>query len=103
MAHLAMNSAGYVNGVSKLHCEVSKKMWVSGYKNVPFNEIPIQYITNGVHTRSHISGEMENLLIQYLGQKWVDNPANTEIYYRVDKIPDEESENRAQHAGRAND
>lgn len=90
MAHLAMNSAGYVNGVSKLHSQVSKKMWVSGYKNVPFNEIPIQYITNGVHTRSHISGEMENLLIQYLGQKWVDNPANTEVYHRVDKIPDEE-------------
>ncbi|HKI77156.1 MAG TPA: alpha-glucan family phosphorylase [Ignavibacteriaceae bacterium] len=90
MAHLAMNTSGYVNGVSRLHGEVSKKMWVSGYKDIPFNEIPIEYITNGVHMRSHISGEMENLLFQYLGQKWIENPANHEVYQRVDKIPDEE-------------
>ena len=31
MAHLAMNMAGMVNGVSKLHGEVSKKMWTSGF------------------------------------------------------------------------
>jgi len=28
MAHLAMNMAGFVNGVSKLHGKVSKKMWM---------------------------------------------------------------------------
>ena len=90
MAHLAMNTAGYINGVSKLHGEVSKKMWVSGFRNVPFNEIPIGYITNGVHIRSHISHEMEQLLQQYIGEKWVDNPASTNLWGRIDKIPDEE-------------
>ncbi len=90
MAHLAMNTAGYINGVSKLHGEVSKKMWVSGFNNVPFNEIPIGYITNGVHIRSHISNEMEQLLLQYIGEKWVDNPASTNLWERIDKIPDEE-------------
>ncbi len=90
MAHLAMNTAGYINGVSKLHGEVSKKMWVAGYKNVPFNEIPIGAITNGVHLRSHISREMEDLLLQYIGEKWVSNPASTNLWERIDKIPDEE-------------
>ncbi len=90
MAHLAMNTAGYVNGVSKLHSSVSKKMWVSGYKGVPFNEIPIGYVTNGIHIRSHISGEMEQLFIQYLGEKWVENPSLKELWERVDRIPDEE-------------
>lgn len=90
MAHLAMNTAGYVNGVSKLHGDVSKKMWVSGYKNIPFNEIPIGYITNGVHIRSHISKEMEDLFLQYIGEKWVDNPASSDLWERIDKIPDEE-------------
>jgi glycogen phosphorylase len=90
MAHLAMNTAGYVNGVSKLHGSVSKKMWVSGYKDVPFNEIPIDYITNGVHLRSHISSEMEDLFVQYIGENWVDNPASENIWKRIDKIPDEE-------------
>ncbi len=90
MAHLAMNTAGYVNGVSKLHSSVSKKMWVSGYKGVPFNEIPIGYVTNGIHIRSHISGEMEQLFIQYLGEKWVENPSLKDLWERVDRIPDEE-------------
>jgi glycogen phosphorylase len=90
MAHLAMNTAGYVNGVSKLHSAVSKKMWVSGYKDVPFNEIPIGHVTNGVHIRSHISREMEALFLQYLGEKWVENPSSKELWERVDRIPDEE-------------
>ncbi len=90
MAHLAMNTAGFINGVSKLHGKVSKKMWVSGYKNIPFNEIPISYVTNGVHIRSHISHEMEGLFLQYVGEKWVENPASKSLWERIDKIPDEE-------------
>jgi len=90
MAHLAMNTAGYVNGVSKLHGSVSKKMWMAGYKDVPFNEIPINYITNGVHLRSHISREMEDLFVPYIGEDWINNPLSDEVWKRIDKIPDEE-------------
>ncbi len=90
MAHLAMNTAGYVNGVSKLHGSVSKKMWMAGYKDVPFNEIPIDYITNGVHLRSHISREMEDLFVPYIGEDWINNPLSEEVWKRIDKIPDEE-------------
>jgi starch phosphorylase len=90
MAHLAMNTAGFVNGVSKLHGEVSKKMWVSGFKGVPFDEIPIDSITNGVHTRSHLSKDMEELLLRYLGEKFISSPEDQSIWERVEKIPDEE-------------
>lgn len=90
MAHLAMNTSGYVNGVSKLHGEVSKKMWVSGFRGVPFDEIPIDYITNGVHTRSHISKDMEELLYRYLGEKFINKPEDQSIWERIDKIPDVE-------------
>ena len=90
MAHLAMNMAGYVNGVSKLHGEVSKKMWVSGFKNVPFDEIPIDYVTNGVHTLTHLSKDMFELLERYLGEKFVNDPANPDSWQGIDDIPDEE-------------
>ncbi|RJP69573.1 MAG: glycosyltransferase family 1 protein [Ignavibacteriales bacterium] len=90
MAHLAMNTAGFVNGVSKLHGEVSKKMWVTGFKGVPFDEIPIDYITNGVHTRSHLSPDMEELLYRYLGEKFFLKPEDQSIWSRVDNIPDVE-------------
>jgi starch phosphorylase len=90
MAHLAMNTAGYVNAVSRLHRDVSKKLWASGYKDIPFNEIPIGHITNGVHIRSHLSREMEDLLEQYIGVKWVENPGLNEPWQGIDKIPGEE-------------
>jgi starch phosphorylase len=90
MAHLAMNMAGFVNGVSKLHGEVSRKMWVDGFKGVPFNEIPIDYVTNGIHLRSHISSEMEALLFRYLGSGFINSVSNSEIWKSVYEIPDEE-------------
>ncbi|MFH0734317.1 MAG: alpha-glucan family phosphorylase [bacterium] len=90
MAHLAMNMSGYVNGVSKLHGKVSKKMWVAGFKDVPFDEIPIDYVTNGIHIRSHLSNDMHELLYRYLGEKFLQNPTDPEDWERIDEIPDEE-------------
>lgn len=90
MAHLAMNMSGYVNGVSKLHGEVSKKMWVSGFKDIPFDEIPIDYVTNGIHTLSHLSSEMYYLFLRYLGQKFINDPTDVNVWKRIDEIPDEE-------------
>ncbi|GAB6282546.1 MAG: glycosyltransferase family 1 protein [Ignavibacterium sp.] len=90
MAHLAVNMSGFVNGVSKLHSQVARKMWGSGFKDIPFNEIPIDSITNGVHTRSHISKEMEDLFIQYIGESWVNDISSTSLWEKIDKIPDEE-------------
>jgi starch phosphorylase len=90
MAHLAMNMAGFVNGVSKLHGEVSRKMWVEGFEDVPFNEIPIGYVTNGIHIRSHISSEMEALLYRYLGSGFINSVTDTDVWKSVHDIPDEE-------------
>ncbi len=90
MAHLAMNTAGFVNGVSKLHSRVSKKMWVDGFKDVPFDEIPINAITNGIHTLSHLSNEMKDLLFRYLGEKFVQNPSDEKLWKKINEIPDEE-------------
>jgi glycogen phosphorylase len=90
MAHLAMNMAGFVNGVSKLHGTVSKKMWIEGFVDVPFDEIPIDYITNGIHTRSHLSNDMHELVYRYFGDKFLQNPADQELWKHVDEIPDEE-------------
>ncbi len=90
MAHLAMNMSGFVNGVSKLHGKVSKKMWVAGFKDIPFDEIPIDYVTNGIHIRTHLSNDMHELLYRYIGDKFLQNPTDPEDWERVDEIPDEE-------------
>lgn len=90
MAHLAMNMAGLVNGVSKLHGQVSKKMWASGFPDIPFDEIPIEHVTNGIHTRSHLSSEMFELLTRYLGTEFASGTATKDVWAAVDEIPDEE-------------
>ena len=90
MAHLAMNTAGFVNGVSKLHGEVSKSLWVDGFRDIPFDEIPIDYVTNGIHIRTHLSNEMDELLVRYLGNRAFEDPTNKNSWDRVEEIPDEE-------------
>ncbi len=90
MAHLAMNMAGFVNGVSKLHGDVSKNLWVEGFKGIPFDEIPIDYVTNGVHMQTHLSNEMRELLVRYCGENFFENLRSEEHWSRIMEIPDEE-------------
>jgi len=68
MTVLALRLASRSNGVSKLHGEVSRKMWQSLWPHVPVEEIPIGHVTNGVHFRSWISAEFNQLYDRYLAQ-----------------------------------
>ena len=52
MAVLAIRLADSVNGVSKLHGEVSRKMWHNLWPGVPPDEVPIGHVTNGIHAQS---------------------------------------------------
>ncbi len=90
MAHLAMNTAAFVNGVSRLHGIVSRKMWVDGFPNIPFNEIPIDYVTNGVHMHSHFSSEMHYLMLRYIGERFDKEIDDPKLWERIDDVPDEE-------------
>ncbi|MBN1493251.1 MAG: alpha-glucan family phosphorylase [Candidatus Omnitrophica bacterium] len=90
MTVLALNFSTYANGVSKLHGEVSRKMWKNMWPAVPTSEVPIKSITNGVHTRSWISDEMKILFDRYLGPRWIENPVDMDVWQRVYNIPDYE-------------
>ena len=90
MAFLAARHSSYANGVSKLHGEVTQKMAQPVWHGYPLREVPIGYVTNGIHARSWISMEMNALLDRYLGPRWADEPANGKIWSRVDRIPDQE-------------
>ncbi|MDD4890574.1 MAG: alpha-glucan family phosphorylase, partial [Phycisphaerae bacterium] len=90
MAVLALRTAAASNGVSKLHGRVSRAMWQNVWPGVPDDEIPIGSVTNGVHTRSWISGDMAALLDRYLGPRWSRRPEDHSVWQRVDQIPDEE-------------
>lgn len=87
MAVLAIKMASQTNGVSKLHGEVSRKMWANIWPQIPQHEVPITHITNGIHTLGWMSSEMARLYQRYLGTRWIDEPTNHEIWKRVEQIP----------------
>ena len=90
MALLAGKHASYINGVSKLHAEVTREMWKGQWQGVPQHEIPIIGITNGIHLRTWLSREMADLLDTYLGTHWHQDPDDHEVWKRIEQIPDEE-------------
>ena len=85
----AIRFSQYVNGVSKIHSDVSKKMWGVLFPQQELREIPIISITNGVHY-SWLSNEMRELFERYLGTDYIYEKGNGEKWKRILSIPDEE-------------
>lgn len=92
MAVLAIRHAVRRNGVSQLHGRVSRKLVHDGgaWTEWPEEEVPIDAVTNGIHTRTWIAPEMAALLERYLGPEWRDEPSNVRVWDAVDLIPAEE-------------
>ena len=90
MTALALRSCGAVNGVSRLHGEVTKQMWQSIWPGVPFESLPVRSITNGVHVPTWISAEIGALFERHLGPDWLDFHDDPTFAARVLNIPDEE-------------
>ncbi len=88
MAQLALRTTSKANAVSRLHGETSRRLWRSNWPDATLNEVPIDHVTNGIHTRSWISAEMTDLLTRYLGPEWLENPADRTIWNKVQRIPD---------------
>lgn len=82
MAMLAINNSHFVNGVSKLHGAIARKMWA-----LPENRSQIVSITNGVHIKTYMSRHSEKLYIKYFGKEWYKNQG---AWSKVSDIPDEE-------------
>lgn len=82
MAAFCLRLAGRSNGVSKLHGEVSREM---------FSEVPggpeITSVTNGVHARTWVSGDLQAEFESVMGPEWVGNDADA--WSGVESIPDD--------------
>ncbi|HEX5083225.1 MAG TPA: alpha-glucan family phosphorylase [Blastocatellia bacterium] len=90
MTALALRLAQSSNGVSRLHGQVTRKMWRSLWPCAPEEEIPIGHVTNGVHFQSWISQEMDELYDRYLGPRWREEPADQSLWARAGRISAEE-------------
>ncbi|MBC8102968.1 MAG: alpha-glucan family phosphorylase [Cytophagales bacterium] len=90
MAVLAFRHARYVNGVSKLHGVVSRQMVQPSVPGFPLDEVPVGSVTNGIHTETFLSEEMDDLLQKYCGELTGESVADPAFWAKVDSIPDAE-------------
>lgn len=71
MAYLAIRGSGAVNGVSRLHGEVSRQLFQHLFPRWPNNEVPVGSVTNGVHMPTWDSEMADKLWTQSCGKnRW---------------------------------
>ena len=87
MALLALRGSGAVNGVSRLHGKVSRRLFQILFPRWPEAEVPIGYVTNGVHVPIWESAEADNLWREACGQQRWDSDLN-KLEQDIRRVPD---------------
>jgi len=83
MAYLGIRSSGAVNGVSRLHGQVSRRIFQGLFPRWPEVEVPVTHITNGVHTPTWDSSEADRLWEACCGKGlWRGTMENLETDFR---------------------
>jgi starch phosphorylase len=87
MAHMGLRLGERANGVSRLHGQVSREMFVSLWPGFDAAEVPITSITNGVHGPTWMSRDILDIVEREVG---ADVLSHGDGWEAVDKIGDGE-------------
>jgi glycogen phosphorylase len=90
MAYLAVRGSGAVNGVSRLHGQVSREIFSPLFARWPASEIPIGHVTNGVHAAGWDSPEADALWTRACGKhRWSGGDAGS-AEERIEQLAERE-------------
>jgi starch phosphorylase len=79
MAYLAIRGSGSVNGVSRLHGQVSRHLFEPLFPHWPKDEVPVGHVTNGVHMPTWDSAAADDLWTKACGKdRWLGKTENLE-------------------------
>jgi starch phosphorylase len=71
-AYLAIHGSGAVNGVSRLHGRVSRRLFLPLFPHWPEDDVPIGHVTNGVHVPTWDSAPADELWTESCGKdRWL--------------------------------
>jgi glycogen phosphorylase len=88
MAYLAIRGSGAVNGVSRLHGKVSRRLFQPLFPRWPEDEVPVGHVTNGVHMPTWESGPADDLWNNACGKdRWLG--ASETLCENIRRIPDD--------------
>lgn len=88
MTALALRGSRFHNGVSRIHGQVASKMESYIWPQIPPNENPLGYVTNGVHLPTFLAWEWANLFYRRFGAGWRNELCNNRFWECIDDIPD---------------
>lgn len=89
MTALALRGSRFHNGVSRIHGTVASQNEGYVWPQIPHEENPIQYVTNGVHLATFLAREWFNLFDMTFDRSWRNEQLNADYWQRVDEIPDQ--------------
>ena len=78
------------NAVSRRHGLVAREMWTPLWPDLPVDEVPIGYVTNGVHLPTWLGTPMRQLFDRHLSSDWLEHAAEPRTWAAIDQIPDEQ-------------
>lgn len=90
MSIFACNTCQEVNGVSKLHGTVSKKMFAPIWSGYYPEENHVNYVTNGVHFPTWTATEWRRLYAKYFDKNFMNDQSNASIWQAIYNVPDDE-------------
>ncbi len=89
MSFLAANLSQEINGVSKLHGDVSKEIFRELWPAYFPEELHLSYVTNGVHLPTWISNEWRNMLEEKIDVDFINKQSDRNLWDQIDTIDDE--------------
>ncbi|HEY0324336.1 MAG TPA: alpha-glucan family phosphorylase [Pyrinomonadaceae bacterium] len=89
---LAIRMCRSTNGVSRKHGEVSRSLWQRLFPEYMVEDVPITYVTNGVHTPTWVAPLIRALLEKYVDEDWANICTHERERWRtgIESIPNEE-------------
>ena len=87
VSNLAIRTSQEVNGVSRLHGQVSQKMFNELYPDYNYAESHIGYVTNGVHFSSWVAREWLDLYQKTFGKGFWENQTDHKIWAKIHEVP----------------
>ncbi len=88
MTALALRGSRRCNGVSRIHGEVAARMESYIWPEVPPEENPLGYVTNGVHVPTFLSSRWRVFFDLNLGGNWRNQLLDADYWRVLDELPD---------------
>jgi len=87
MTTLALTGSRFHNGVSRIHGTVASVMERGSWPQIPPEENPMTYVTNGIHVPTFLASEWYNLFDMRFDE-WHAELLDTGYWERIEQIPD---------------